>query len=146
MIASKKRPGRQCIVTGLALRKSVVWDRLSKDDDSQTLFRFGHEMGITVGHIQKGIIFVAVLLLYMPFPGYPLCIGCEKMGPIAGILKASMIGRRSRLMLVIFVILFFADRFLIRSVAIKSIRQVYGLKFSRVTSNSSQVAAQSFRF
>lgn len=73
MKASEKYKSVNAYVTGFgASKRVVVWDTtLEKMTPGQTLFVFGHEMGhYVLGHIYKGIAFLAAVLLLFLFLGY----------------------------------------------------------------------------
>ncbi|MFQ5696362.1 MAG: M48 family metalloprotease, partial [Terriglobia bacterium] len=73
MKASEKLKSVNAFVTGFgASKRVVVWDTtLEKMTPAQTLFVFGHEMGhYVLGHIMKGIAFIAAVLLLFLYLGY----------------------------------------------------------------------------
>lgn len=73
MKASEKLKSVNAYVTGFgASKRVVVWDTtLAKMTPGQTLFVFGHEMGhYVLGHIWKGILFFAAVLLVFLYLGY----------------------------------------------------------------------------
>ena len=73
MKASEKLKSVNAYVTGFgASKRVVVWDTtLEKMTPGQGLFVFGHEMGhYVLGHLYKGIAFIAALLLLFLFLGY----------------------------------------------------------------------------
>ncbi len=73
MKASEKYKAVNAYVTGFGASKRVVfWDTtLQKMSQGQGLFVFGHEMGhYVLGHIYRGIAFVAAVLLLFLFLGF----------------------------------------------------------------------------
>jgi STE24 endopeptidase len=77
MGAGEKTTGLNAYVTGIgASKRIVVWDTtIAKMSTPQIVFVAGHEMGhYVLHHIQKGLIFFAVLLLLAFYLGYR-CIG-----------------------------------------------------------------------
>lgn len=77
MGAGEKTTGLNAYVTGIgASKRIVVWDTtIAKMSTPQIVFVAGHETGhYVLHHIQKGLIFFAVLLLLAFYLGYR-CIG-----------------------------------------------------------------------
>jgi STE24 endopeptidase len=73
MNASSKLNELNAYVTGIgASKRVVVWDTtVSRLTTPQILFVFGHEMGhYALGHMRKGIIFAAMLLLGFLFASF----------------------------------------------------------------------------
>jgi len=73
MKASEKLKSINAYVTGFgASKRVVVWDTtIQKTTVPETLFVFGHEMGhYVLGHIWKGILFLAAVLLVFLYLGY----------------------------------------------------------------------------
>lgn len=73
MNASEKLNSVNAYVTGFgASKRVVVWDTtLKRMSTPQTLFVFGHEMGhYVLGHIQRLIAMISVMLLVFLFLGY----------------------------------------------------------------------------
>ncbi len=77
MKASDKTIATNAYVSGFGSSKRVViWDTsLAQETPDEVLMEFGHEMGHSVlGHILKGLIFFAAMLLVLLYLGYR-CIG-----------------------------------------------------------------------
>jgi STE24 endopeptidase len=73
MKASEKLNALNAYVTGFgASKRVVVWDTtLEKETTPEVLAVFGHEMGhYVLGHIYKGVLFFAALLLVLLYLGY----------------------------------------------------------------------------
>jgi Zn-dependent protease with chaperone function len=85
MKASEKLNSLNAYVTGFgASKRVVVWDTtISKMDNPEIAFVFGHEMGhYVLGHIVKILMFYAVLLLILLYFGYRLIAGTiRRWGP-----------------------------------------------------------------
>jgi STE24 endopeptidase len=151
MKASEKVTDYNAYVTGMgATKRVVVWDTTEHDMTTpEILFVFGHEMGhYVLGHIWKGILFLAAMLFVAFYFGYKIAkLVVARWGERLGIRELGDWASLPLLLLVIsgisFVGMPLGSTF---SRHIEHQADVYGLEVIHgLVPNSSQVAATSFQ-
>jgi STE24 endopeptidase len=151
MKASEKTTELNAYVTGYgATKRVVVWDTTEQKMTSpQTLFVFGHEMGhYVLGHVWKGMVFAAALMLVLFYLGYRLSLWLiRECGGRWGILNLGDWASLPLLILVISVLSFFSepiDNGFSR--VLEHHADIYGLEVIHgIVPDSNQAAAQGFQ-
>lgn len=151
MRASEKTKAIDAYVTGLgASKRVVVWDTtLQKATTDETLFIVGHELGhYVLGHVWKGFLFAAVLLLvgfYALFRGLHWMLG--RWGGEWKIYGPEDWASFAVLLLLIEIGMFLASPIINGFSRIEEhAADVYGLEVTHgILPDSSEVAAQSFQ-
>src|SRR5579872_5205108 len=151
MGAGEKTTGLNAYVTGIgASKRIVVWDTtIAKMNTPQIVYVAGHEMGhYVLQHVPKGMCFFALFFLVLFYLGYR-CVGwfLARWGAGWGIRGLDDWASLPILMLLLSVFAFVANP--IRSAFSRGLEHQadqYGLEVTHgLTSDSSQIAAQSFQ-
>ena len=151
MAASEKTQTINAYVTGIGSTKRIVmWDTTVKRmTQPQVLFVVGHEMGhYVLGHIQKGIVFIAIVALIIIFLGYHVIHWTlRRWGSRCEIRNINDWASLPAMMLVVLVFGFLVEPvFNTFSRYTEHQADVYGLEVTHgITPDANQVAAQSFQ-
>jgi len=151
MAASEKTQTINAYVTGIGSTKRIVmWDTTVKRmTPPQVLFVVGHEMGhYVLGHIQKGLVFVAVISLVLIFIGYrTLHWVLRRWGNRCEIRGVDDWASLPAMMLIVLIFGFLTEPvFNTFSRYAEHQADVYGLEVTHgITPDGNQVAAQSFQ-
>jgi Zn-dependent protease with chaperone function len=151
MAASEKTQTINAYVTGIGSTKRIVmWDTTVKQmTPPQVLFVVGHEMGhYVLGHIQKGLVFVAIVSLLLSFIGYHIILWVLRRWGNGWQIRDINDWASLPAMLLIVLILGFLTEPVFNTFSRYTEHQadVYGLEVTHgITPNANQVAAQSFQ-
>jgi len=151
MAASEKTQTINAYVTGIGSTKRIVmWDTtVQRLTQPQVLFIVGHEMGhYVLGHVQKGLAFIAIVVLVIIFIGYHMIhrvLG--RWGSRWEIRDITDLASLPAMMLVILVLGFLSEPVLSTYQRhAEHEADVYGLEVTHgITPDANQVAAQSFQ-